>query len=69
MGDDAPLIWTSRGNLPLSELTYQTAWEYVPNHYMKFMERYLAADGIVVKESAHVYSFQGVAAEGVANPL
>ena len=53
-----PLIYTSKGNLPISSLVYQTAWEDQPE-YTKFMERYLL-DGEVVKESAHVFSRIGV---------
>lgn len=57
-----PLIYTSRGNLPVASLEYQTAWDVQP-HYIKFMERYLL-DGEIVKESAHVYNTRG-AASGV----
>jgi hypothetical protein len=64
-----PLIWTSRGNLPISALKYEVMWEDHSPQYMKFCERYLAEDGEVVKESAHAYSFSGVLGEGVpGNP-
>jgi len=53
VANDEPLIWTSKGNLPISALTYQTAWDVQPS-YIKFVERYLDATGEVVKESAHV---------------
>lgn len=52
-------------NVPVRALTYQTRWEHVEGHYLKFVERYLDADGDVVKESAHVYSFTGVTGESV----
>lgn len=58
---EEPLVWTSKGNLPLSSLTHQTAWDVQPTYY-KFMERYLDATGEVVKESAHVYIVEGVSA-------
>lgn len=64
----APLIHTSRGNLPIASLTYETAWD-IQKDYYKFVERYRAADGEVVRESAHVYSLQGVTGAGVAAPI
>lgn len=62
---EEPLIWTSKGNLPVSSLTYQTAWD-VQDTYIKFAERYIDAAGEVVKESAHVYDRVGIAAAGAA---
>ena len=64
--NDVPLIYTIRGNLPLSELTLETEWHRAPE-YIKLVERYRAADGEVVRESAHVLSLVGVAGEGVAS--
>jgi hypothetical protein len=60
-----PLIYTSKGNVPIASLTYETAWD-VQDAYIKFVERYRDASGEVVKESAHVYDRQGVQAFGVA---
>lgn len=65
VANDEPLIWTSKGNLPISTLTYQTAWDVQPS-YIKFVERYLDATGEVVKESAHVYDRLGVSGLGAA---
>lgn len=65
LANDEPLIWTSKGNLPISTLTYQTAWD-VQDAYIKFVERYLDAAGEVVKESAHVYDRLGVSGLGAA---
>jgi hypothetical protein len=59
-----PLIYTSRGNLPISSLKLETAWD-VTNDYIKFVERYRDAEGEVVRESAHVYHY-GLAATGEA---
>jgi hypothetical protein len=56
-----PLIWTTKGNLPVSSLKYETEWD-VADTYIKFVERYLL-DGEVVKEGAHVYCKQGVVAQ------
>ena len=52
-----PLIWTTKGNLPIASLGYSHAWEDAPE-YLKFSETY-TLDGEVVKQSAHVYVKQG----------
>ena len=62
---DKPLIWTTKGNVPIEDLTYQTAWD-VSDAYIKFVERYLDASGEVVKESAHVYDKVGISANALA---
>lgn len=61
-GDDVPLIWTSKGNLPLDSLTYATRWEETDS-YLKFVETY-SIEGEVVKESCHVYLKVGQQALG-----
>lgn len=65
---EEPLIWTTKGNVPISSLQYQTAWDIKPTYY-KFMERYIDAAGEVVKESAHVYQLEGVTAMAEAASL
>ena len=55
---DEPLIYTSKGNLPISTLQYETEWD-VSDTYIKFVERY-RLNGEIVKEGAHVYCKQGV---------
>ena len=55
-----PLVYTTKGNVPVASLVYETAWEITPD-YIKFIERY--RDGQeVVKESAHVYVLKPVTA-------
>jgi len=61
---DEPLIYTTKGNVPVSSLTYQNEW-MVNDDFIKFTERHLL-DGEVVKESAHVYDRKGVLATGEA---
>lgn len=67
-----PLIYVEKKGVPAnvleSSLTYQTAWDIQPTYY-KFMERYIDADGDVVKESAHVYSLAGVTGEGAVGAV
>jgi hypothetical protein len=47
-----PLIYTTKGNLPVNSLTYSHRWEDTPD-YTKFIETY-TFDGEVVRESVHV---------------
>ena len=63
---DVPLIYTSRGNLPVADLTLETEW-VIDETFIKLVERYRAADDEVVRESAHVYSKIGVTGDGVAS--
>lgn len=57
---EVPLIATKRGNLPELELQYETAWIHVPGDYIQFVERHLDKTGEVVRESVHVYKFEGL---------
>lgn len=66
MIDDVPLIATKKGNLPELELKYETTWIHVLGDYIQFIERHLDDTGEVVRESAHVYKFEGLA--GAALP-
>lgn len=52
--NETPLIWTSKGNLPIDDLTYSYEWEDKPD-YIKFTETYKLDDEIV-KQSSHIYS-------------
>lgn len=54
-----PLIYTAKGNLPISSLQYETEW-IDSEGSITFVERYLLS-GEVVKESAHVYMKKGFA--------
>lgn len=65
--NDEPLIHTTKGNLPVSALTYDTRWE-MTDTYVKFVERYLLG-GEVVKESAHVLGLKGLFCEALTPPL
>ena len=65
---DTPLIWTIHGNLPISELRYEHAWEDTDT-YIKFMEAYYLGDELV-KNNVHVYAKQPFPAMGAEqNPL
>ena len=62
-----PLIYTSKGNLPIDDLRYETEWT-VNDDYIKFVERHYLGDE-VVKESAHVYDRKGVSLQLTAASL
>ena len=52
--DQIPLIWTSKGNLPVTDLQYKTYWEDA-EQYTAFTEQYFLGEELV-KSSTHVYS-------------
>lgn len=58
---DEPLIYTSKGNVPVSSLQYRYQWTDTETD-ISFVEEYLLA-GEVVKRNAHCYIKKGVAAE------
>lgn len=64
---EQPMIYTSMGNVPVSDLEYQTEWDVQETH-IKFTERYLLGDE-VVRQSAHVYSRLGMAGEATTGNL
>jgi len=55
--DEEPLIFTSKGNLPISSLEYSHAWEDLET-CIKFSETY-TLEGEVVKKSCHVLMKNG----------
>lgn len=57
-----PLIFTSKGNLPVADLTHEVEWRTTEDCII-FIERYVL-DGEVVKESSHVKVLTGVAMFG-----
>ena len=64
---DEPLIYTSKGNLPISSLAYSTSWEDRPDS-ITFVEEYRQGDEIV-KRAVHVLSKQGVTGETVIGQM
>jgi hypothetical protein len=64
---ETPLIWTTRGNLPMDSLHYSTRWEDT-DEYTKFIETY-TLDGETVRESVHILMKRGLAVEAIAQPL
>ena len=64
---DEPLIYTTKGNVPLASLQYSNTWENRPDAVV-FSETY-TLDGEVVKRSVHAYSKRGLAAEADAGSI
>lgn len=56
-----PMIYTSKGNLPVSSLTYSTRWEDSSSATV-FIEEYRLGDELV-KSSVHALSKHGVTGE------
>ena len=55
-----PLIFTTKGNIPLASLTREVEWR-IAEKVIVFIERYFL-EGEMVKESSHVKLLDGVAA-------
>lgn len=69
MNGEAPMIWTSKGNVLASTVSREVLWD-VQETYIKHVERFLdVATGEVVKESADVIILKGVEIGAVAAPL
>jgi hypothetical protein len=54
---DVPLIWTTKGNVPVASLEYYIGWE-ITEESIVFKEQY-RLDGEIVKENAHVKLLKG----------
>lgn len=57
---DEPLIYTSKGNIPLASLEYSHAWEDTDT-YTKFTETH-TLEGEVVKQAVHIMMKTGQSA-------
>jgi hypothetical protein len=68
MTTEVPLIWTTKGNVPVESLSYSTAWEIVPGEFIKFVETYKDGEEIV-KQSAHIYSLKSLFSEAQAQSI
>lgn len=66
--DEVPLIWTAKGNLPVSTLKVQALWQDNPDNIV-FTEQYIEiASGELVKSSTHVYVKPPTEVVGVEQP-
>lgn len=64
---DEPLIYTTKGNLPIASLEYSHAWDNQSDAIV-FSETY-KLNGEIVKRSVHVLSKHGVTGEAVIGEL
>lgn len=58
--ENVPLIWTTKGNVPVESLEYYIGWE-ISEDSIIFKEQY-RFEGEVVKENSHVKLLKGGAA-------
>lgn len=58
MTNEVPLIWTSKGNLPVDSLRYENQWVDNPD-VLLFHERWFLGDELV-KNNLHGYVKQGL---------
>ena len=61
MSNAEPLVYTTKGNLPISTLEYFHSWEDSET-YIKFIQGY-KLEGEVVKQEAHIYLKKGIGIE------
>lgn len=66
--DTEPLIHTTRGNLPVSALTFAVVWRVEPD-FISIAETYTDADGVVVRQDAHVCALKGAILESATAEL
>lgn len=64
---DEPLIFTTKGNLPIASLEYRHEWQDGPDATV-FVEEYRLA-GEIVKRAVHVLGKRGVTGESVAGGI
>lgn len=62
-----PLIYTSKGNLPISSLEYRHEWQD-NDDAIAFIEEY-RLDGEIVKRAVHVRTKRGVVGEAAAGGI
>jgi hypothetical protein len=63
---EEPLIYTTRGNVPVASLAYSAEWR-VTDAIAHFTEIYRDATGEIVRQDSHVYAF-GADATSEASP-
>lgn len=56
--DETPLIYTTKGNVPIDSLIHCPTWEE-GDDYIKFIDTY-TLDGEVVKQSVHLKIKRGI---------
>lgn len=62
MIQEIPLIYTTKGNIPVVDLVMETEWQETDENTV-FIERYLL-DGEIVKQSIHVRAKRSIFGTG-----
>jgi len=63
MTNETPLIWTTKGNLPVESLEYSAQW-YETSDFIKLVETYVL-EGEVVKQNAHIKLKEGASTNAI----
>jgi hypothetical protein len=61
--NEEPLIWTSKGNVPIASLRYEHAWEDTADAVI-FREAWFTADGELVKNNCHALAKKQLSVSG-----
>lgn len=61
--NDTPLIFTSKGNVPIESLRYEHQWSETDD-YVSLEERWFDADGELVKNNRHMLAKRGLVIGG-----
>lgn len=63
-----PLIYTTKGNVPVKDLRYEAKWEEKEGVWTKLIETYYMGDEIV-KQNVHVLHRKGLLSEATGAKL
>jgi len=61
--ETVPLMYCSKGNVPVASLTYTKDWE-INDTYFQFREFWHDAQGELVKNNVHMYMREGITIGG-----
>ena len=64
-----PLIWTTKGNVPVDTLQLSTRWEITEDHIILVEEYTEVATGEVVRSSSHIHVNKPPEAIGAEQPI
>lgn len=67
MNTEEPLIYTTKGNVPVSSLRYETRWHF-DDEIITFEETYFDGDE-VVRRSVHKYGLKPLDVCAVQQPI
>jgi hypothetical protein len=59
MTQETPLIWTSKGNVPVDSLKYENNWQ-ITDEVIVFAEAWRDDTGAIVKNNVQMYAIKGL---------